>query len=69
MIEKIRIKLARQMFGLGQLAFLASSYLYQFPIRASEQFCDCGKCGYGCAWVEPYGWVPEAGCPVHDHED
>lgn len=26
-------------------------------------------CGNACAWVEPYGWVPEAGCPIHDLED
>jgi len=26
-----------------------------------------GYCGYiGCGYVEPYGFVPEAGCPVHD---
>ena len=24
------------------------------------------NCGYECAWVHPYGWVPEAGCPEHD---
>ena len=24
------------------------------------------NCGYECAWVYPYGWVPEAGCPEHD---
>src|SRR3990167_6982313 len=37
--------------------------------------CDCGeatetpgdmKCGYDCHNQEPYGFVPEAGCPVHD---
>ena len=26
-------------------------------------------CGNGCAVTEPYGWVPEAGCPVHDPDD
>lgn len=25
-----------------------------------------GDCDYECAYVEPYGWVPEVGCPVHD---
>ena len=25
-------------------------------------------CDNACAWVEPYGWVPEAGCPIHDQE-
>lgn len=24
------------------------------------------KCGFECGWVYPYGFVPEAGCPVHD---
>jgi hypothetical protein len=24
------------------------------------------ECGAECAWVAPFGWVPEAGCPVHD---
>ena len=24
-------------------------------------------CGHECHWVEPYGWVPEADCPIHDH--
>lgn len=23
-------------------------------------------CGFGCDWVYPYGFVPEADCPVHD---
>lgn len=23
-------------------------------------------CGYMCQYVEPYGFVPEVGCPVHD---
>ena len=23
-------------------------------------------CGYACDWVYPYGFVPEANCPVHD---
>lgn len=23
-------------------------------------------CGYECDFEEPYGFVPEAGCPVHD---
>ena len=23
-------------------------------------------CGYNCIYQEPYGFVPEAGCPIHD---
>jgi hypothetical protein len=26
--------------------------------------CDCD----GCGDCEPFGWVPECGCPVHDPE-
>lgn len=24
------------------------------------------ECGYDCEFVEPYGFVPGAGCPIHD---
>lgn len=24
------------------------------------------ECGHHCAVIAPFGWVPEAGCPVHD---
>lgn len=24
------------------------------------------ECRNECAWVAPYGWVPEAGCSAHD---
>lgn len=25
-----------------------------------------GECDHECHYTEPYGWVPECGCPVHD---
>jgi len=25
-----------------------------------------GDCGMACGHVEPYGFVPEVGCPIHD---
>jgi len=25
-------------------------------------------CGFDCHYLKPYGFVPEAGCPVHDKE-
>jgi hypothetical protein len=25
-------------------------------------------CGNECHYVEPYGFVPENGCPIHDNE-
>lgn len=27
---------------------------------------EVSECGFACAFVEPYGWVPEADCPIHD---
>lgn len=24
------------------------------------------ECGNECEWVAPFGWVPEAGCSIHD---
>lgn len=27
------------------------------------------RCTYPCGWVWPYGFVPHAGCPVHDSEE
>lgn len=24
------------------------------------------NCGYACGFTEPYGFVPEGGCPIHD---
>lgn len=25
-----------------------------------------GDCDGICRYTEPYGWVPECGCPIHD---
>lgn len=46
------------------------------PTPEGDEVCpNCGDkemmdfeitCGYGCDFQEPYGFVPEAGCPVHD---
>ena len=27
------------------------------------------KCEYACGYKYPYGFVPEAGCPVHDRDE
>jgi hypothetical protein len=40
-----------------------------YELSQAEPNCDCGRCGYACAYVEPYGFVPEDGCPVHDRDD
>lgn len=38
-----------------------------FALTAILRYLMTGNCGHiGCCYVEPYGFVPEAGCPVHD---
>lgn len=49
-------KYNRQVFHMG---------LHPKIVRDPE--CDEPlACGYSCGYQEPYGFVPEAGCPVHD---
>ena len=43
---------------------LKARFLWRYWIvRSLFTPCDCG---YGCDWVSPYGFVPEADCPIHD---
>lgn len=35
-----------------------------FGCRFLDRFVR--DCGYACGWAYPYGFVPEADCPVHD---
>lgn len=37
--------------------------------RSVAQWVITGDCGNACGLVEPYGWVAQAGCPVHDGRD
>ena len=39
--------------------------IYQQPVP--ENYRE--PCDYYCEFQEPYGYVPEAGCPVHDAEE
>ena len=32
------------------------------------RFVFTGWCGFGCGPEEPFGFVPEAGCPIHDYD-
>ncbi len=36
--------------------------------RSLVMFSLTGNCGNACGYVEPYGFVPEAECPIHDRE-
>lgn len=35
-------------------------------LKARVLYALTGDCGMGCSYEEPYGFVPEAGCPIHD---
>lgn len=45
---------------------------YDFPklwgLRSFCRYVFGGRCGNECAMTEPYGWVPEGSCPIHDPE-
>jgi hypothetical protein len=38
----------------------------QYP---AEQERDALPCENACGYEEPYGFVPECGCPIHDPDD
>lgn len=40
-----------------------------YPVDGLKTFVIQAQspCDYLCEWVEPYGFVPECGCPVHDN--
>ena len=54
---------------LGNRIMRLGSWVYVGIYADPDPSCDCGNCGYACAYVEPYGFVPEAGCPIHDPND
>jgi len=35
-------------------------------LEARIRYALTGSCGMECGWTTPYGFVPEAGCPIHD---
>lgn len=48
---------------------------FKVPTQAEEAHEDrmtkltkerLGECDFACRYTEPYGWVPECGCPIHD---
>jgi hypothetical protein len=38
----------------------------EFWLSRSTETCEAG---YACGDVDPYGFVPECGCPIHDPDD
>lgn len=38
----------------------------QFYDACVDLTCKCHECKNACGYTEPYGFVPEADCPIHD---
>ena len=49
---------------LGGAWFRFSHHRLRFWWRL--RYVLTGDCGHNCEIVQPYGFVPEAECPVHD---
>ena len=47
--------------------FHAVWFVWKLWVRL--QYMLTGNCGCACGYVEPYGFVPEAECPIHDREE
>jgi len=50
----------------GELSTLSPEEEAYEEHMTSEFKKRLGECDCACRYSEPYGWVPEAGCPVHD---
>ncbi len=71
-IDRLRHAIGLELIAWACLLMHVGSYAVLLKsqwLRRASMICDCGKCGNACAYVEPYGWVPECGCPVHDPGD
>ena len=66
MTDKELLELVQMELEAVQSALQTAQYHYAAICRIIGEM-DTG-CGCGCGLVEPFGFVPEAGCPVHDPE-
>ena len=35
-------------------------------LKTKLRYRFTGECGWACGYMQPFGFVPEDGCPVHD---
>jgi len=56
----------RENLASGKISINTNAEQKNQELMTSEYKAKLGDCDNECAWVEPYGWIPEAGCPVHD---
>ena len=50
----------------GEVTFPTDSELQHEEYMTALIKMSLGDCDRECRYTEPYGWVPEADCPVHD---
>jgi len=47
-------------------ATMVTSLEHKTTCHMHQNCPESKNCDYLCAWTKPYGFVPEAGCPIHD---
>jgi hypothetical protein len=50
----------------GELSTLSADQEAYEDHMTAEMKKRLGECDRACRYSEPYGWVPEADCPIHD---
>ena len=50
----------------GETRILTDAEIQHEEFMTATLQQSIGDCEFACCWVEPFGWVPEAGCPIHD---
>jgi len=60
----------RWLFGLDRSRPRSWAFLERWYIRIRSLIIYpwWKRCDHACGWMWPFGYVPEAGCPVHDPE-
>ena len=58
------------MFDLttGETRILTDAEIQSNEYMTAVYRQSLGECDFDCGWMEPYGWVPEADCPIHDKD-
>lgn len=50
----------------GKIVLISDAQLKWEDEKTARMKALLGDCDCACRWNDSYGWVPEAGCKVHD---
>ena len=70
--QDLREEMAEMKFEWEREVTVREKVVWSRPVRyvlsiiIRTLFIFTGNCHHHCVVQEPYGFVPEAGCPVHD---